>query len=338
MRHDPLPPFQSEATVGLDFKILDARLRREAAEHGLDLHSGHGRSTWIVLGTGEFGARKQGNGAVVYARAHERDWLFTLKEAVAHHVAAIAGAVPLDWSGPEQAGELPPNFSLARVASVRRLSAHFLRLRLEGQGLGRLARDMIHFRLVLPVAEGATEWPRLSETGQTVWPQELHRPAYTVAAIDPSAGWLETDIFIHSGGRICAFAAEAVTGTEIGLTGPGGGGIPQSDMLLIGGDETAYPALSRIIAAQAPDARITCHLFGATADYPFAGHPNLHLCHDPSGEARLARRLSTEGTHASRAWIATERARLQPLKQAVLAYLPKSHAHLAAYWNADSDR
>ncbi|WP_347137503.1 siderophore-interacting protein [Paracoccus sp. SSK6] len=48
----------------------------------------------------------------------------------------------------------------------------------------------------------------------------LHRPAYTVRHIDPAAGWLETDIFIHDGGRACDFAISAAPGTPVGLTGP----------------------------------------------------------------------------------------------------------------------
>ncbi|TBN42046.1 hypothetical protein EYE42_06520 [Paracoccus subflavus] len=53
------------------------------------------------------------------------------------------------WSSLDRPGALPPNFSLARVAGVTRLGADFLRLRLEGGDLGRFARDLIHFRLVL---------------------------------------------------------------------------------------------------------------------------------------------------------------------------------------------
>ncbi|SDE87530.1 NADPH-dependent ferric siderophore reductase, contains FAD-binding and SIP domains [Paracoccus isoporae] len=336
MRHDPLPPFQAEAPVGIGFAQLDAFLRSHAGEYGLEWHDGHGRSTWVKLGAGEFGARRSGEASIVYARAESPDWLHTLKEAVAYHVEENFGAaeIPLQWSGPEQAGQHPPNFSLARIRSVRCIGRNFLRLRLEGDRLERLDRDMIHFRLIPPHPDAPTQWPRLTATGQTQWPQELHRPAYTVAAIDAAAGWLDTDIFIHDGGRICAFAARAAVGTELGLTGPGGGGIPMAGRLLIGGDETAYPALGRIIAAQAPESRIDCHLFGAGADYPFPRHPGLTLSHTPSGEAALSARLQQDWPGAERVWIATEKARLQPLKQAVLAHLPKTMTHLAAYWSA----
>ena len=335
MRHTPAPQFQAEAPVAIAFEMLDQMLRDQAEQHGLALHSGHGRATWVTLGQGEYGARRQGDGAVVFARADSPDWLFTLKEAATFHVVGLGcvTAQALSWTGPDQAGAYPPNFSLGRVAWVRPLGADFLRMRIAARDITRLGRDMIHFRIVMPQANGVTEWPRLSSAGQAVWPQDLHRPAYTISAIDVDAGWLETDIFVHDGGRICDFANQTLAGTELGVMGPGGGGVPQAASLLIGGDETAYPALARIIAAQAPDAKIDCHLFGTSADYPFPAHPGLRLTHAPEGEADLAATLSG-GVEAEKVWIATERTRLQPLKQAILRQIPKDRAHLAAYWNA----
>ncbi|MBA4492656.1 siderophore-interacting protein [Paracoccus sp. S1E-3] len=336
MRHTPLPQFQAEAPVAIAFDVLDQMLRDQAEQHGLALHSGHGRSTWVEIGQGEYGARRQGDGVIVFARANSRDWLFTLKEAATAHVAALGcvTAQALNWTGPEQAGAFPPNFSLGRVAWVRPLGTDFLRMRIDAGDIARLGRDMIHFRIVLPQPDGPTEWPRLSETGQAIFPQDLHRPAYTVSAIDVDAGWLETDIFVHDGGRICDFASRTEAGTELGVMGPGGGGVPLAGRLLIGGDETAYPALARIIAAQAPEARIDCHLFGVSADYALPAHPGLRLTHSPAGEADLAATLTEIG--AEKVWIATEKGRLQPLKQAVLRHIPKDRSHLAAYWNASA--
>ncbi|WP_299365009.1 siderophore-interacting protein [uncultured Paracoccus sp.] len=331
MRHGAPPQFQAEAALALPFETLDAILRHEAEEHGLTLRSGHGRSTWLEIGGGEFGARQDGTGSLVYARAHSRDWLFTLQEAAVAHLDEHVPGHVLRWTGPEQAGAMPPNFSLARVAGVTRIGARFLRLRLEGSGVERLARDMIHFRIVLPRPDGDTRWPHLSETGQTVWPDDLHRPAYTVSAIDPATGWMETDVFVHEGGRTCGFATDALPGIQVGLIGPGGGGIPRTPHLVIGGDETAYPALSRIIAAQSLQTRIEVHLLGATEDYPFPDHPGRSLHHVPGGEGLLAEAL----VDADGYWFATEKSRLQPLKRAIHGRLgiAKQNAHLAAYWS-----
>lgn len=342
MREDILPEFQSEASVSMAFEHLDKLLQAEAAEHGLDIHSGHGRSTWIKLEQGEFGAKRSGEGTVLYARAHNRDWLFMLQDALVSHLAGIAPekAEDLRWSALDGEGAFPPPFSLARVDSVRQLSADFIRLRLRGDRLARLNEDMIHFRLVLPPAgDPDPQWPVVGPNGQTVWPggaKTLHRPAYTVSAINPAEGWMETDIFVHEGGRVCEWARSAQAGDVVGLNGPGGGGLPVGPHVLMGGDETAYPALARALAANDAQAQGECWLFGARADYPFPKHPGIRLIHSPAGEAVLADTLEAEGRVAEKIWLATEKSRLAPLKRAVFETLgvEKSRAHLAAYWIA----
>lgn len=343
MRHDPLPPYQSEAQLALlPFAAADALLRAEAAEHGLELHSGHGRSTWCKVEGGEFGARMGPEGSILYARAHSREMLFSLQEAIVAHLAEALpeAAAALRWSSIDRPGAHPPNFSLARVAGISPVGADFLRLRLEAPDLHRFARQIIHFRLILQPPDAARpQWPVIGENGQTLWPQgraALHRPAYTVRAIDAEAGWMETDIFVHAGGRVCAWAAEAAPGSQVGLTGPGGGGIPVAQSLLIAGDETAYPALARILAAQAPQASGECLLLGARDDYPLPAHPGIRVIHAPRGEAALADRLRREGCTAQQIWIATERNRLEPLKQAIARDpgIDRKRTHLAAYWTA----
>ncbi|MDQ1900481.1 siderophore-interacting protein [Paracoccus sp. WLY502] len=342
MRHDPLPPYQTQASLpDLPFAMIDTLIRAEAAEQGLDLHDGHGRSTWCKLPDGgEFGAKMGPTGSILYVRAHARDRLHDLCKTVTHRLVGHLPDLRPAWSSLDRPGAHPPNFSLARVAGVTRIAADFLRLRLEGGDMGRLSRDLIHFRLVLqPRGTTVPAWPVIGDDGRTVWPKgaaTLHRPAYTVRHIDPAAGWLDTDIFIHDGGRACDFAACAAPGTVVGLTGPGGGGIVQAGSLLIGGDETAYPALARTLEAAAADVRGECHLFGARSDYPLPDHPGIRIIHTPGGEAVLADRLRQEGTNARRIWLATERSRLAPLKTAILDDLriDKAQAHLAAYWSA----
>ena len=87
MRHDPLPPFQTEASLpGLSFAVMDTLIGAQAAEDGLDLHNGHGRSTWCKLPDGaEFGAKVGPTGSILFARAHTRDRLQDVVESVTHH-------------------------------------------------------------------------------------------------------------------------------------------------------------------------------------------------------------------------------------------------------------
>lgn len=344
MRHDPLPPYQTQASLpDLPFATLDALIRAEAAAQGLDLHDGHGRSTWCKLPDGdEFGARMGPTGSILYARAHSRDRLRDLLPQVQRHLERHLSGLAIDWLPLDRPGALPADFSLARVVGVTPIGGSFLRLRLEGAELARLARDLIHFRLALQPPDAVrAEWPRIGPEGQTLWPKgaaRLHRPVYTVRRIDPQAGWLDTDIFIHPDGRTCAFARSAAAGDRVGLSGPGGGGVVRGATLLIGGDESAYPALARIIEAAAPDTAGECHLFGNTADYPLPRHPGIRIVHAPLGEAALAERLRRDGTGAEAIWLATERARLEPLKAVITGDLAisRTRAHLAAYWSAQA--
>lgn len=347
MRTTPLPEHQSEALLPQqDFAPIEHLIRAEAAARGLDLHMGHGRSIWCTLGMGEFGARKRGEDVLVFARAHRAQDLVAMQQAITapltRHLPQIAAA--LRWPGATEAGQPPANFTLARLVEARPIGAAFWRVRLQSAGLQRFSGDdSLHFRLVLPQpADPAPEWPMLGNNGQVVWPKgdkALHRPVYTTRAIDAGAGWLDLDIFDHPGGRAIAWARSAAPGAPAGLLGPSGGGIPQAAKLLLAGDETAYPALARILEARAQTATGDVFLLGASADYPFPPAPGFRLHHLPQGGAALAQRLLTDPLPRDCfLWVGTARAGIEALKAAVFGQLrhDTDQTHLSAYW-ADKD-
>ncbi|AGT10277.1 siderophore-interacting protein [Paracoccus aminophilus] len=338
MRTTPLPEFQSETEArDRPFGPIETALRAEAAAHALDLHEGHGRSIWCELPEGEFGAKKRGEGTLFFARAHQPGDLPALQA----RLAALTDA-PLRWISPDDAGALPPNVSLATVESLRPIGAHFWRLRLRSTGLDRLAQsDSLHFRLLLPPkGEAAPDWPRIGANGQTVWPsgaKALHRPPYTTRAIDPAEGWIETDIFRHDGGRISDWAAQARPGETVGLAGPAGGGVPDAPELVLAGDETAYPAIARILEARAGQATGHVWLIGASHDYPLPrpeGFEITHLPGDPAALAEALRRLTPAPDRFF--WMAAERAVISALRTVVLDELgvDAKRTHLSAYWSA----
>lgn len=344
MRVTPLPEFQAEAMLpATDFARIDALLRAEARAHGLDLHEGHGRSVWCELDIGEFGAKKRGENVLVFARAHRPEALASLQDLIVRHLAGILPdkAAAMRWSSPADVGKPPANFSLVRVGKAQRIGRDFLRLRLHGPGLERLATaDSMHFRLLLPPeGDASPQWPHLAANGQTVWPggaKALHRPVYTVRATDPAAGWLDTDIFLHQGGRTTGWALSDPTGRQIGLFGPSGGGVPAAPRLLLAGDETAYPAMARIVAAR-PDAQGDVWLLGRSDDYPFPAHPGLTLHHQPGGAAALVQTLRDAPPPADAfLWMGAEKAGIAALRDLVLDEIghDRRQTHLAAYWSA----
>jgi len=197
-----------------------------------------------------------GDAAEVRLAARDPSAAQNLRDTLGHLLDSTATGLAAGLSWPDAGeGSLPPNFRLARVAGVSTLSPNFLRLRLEAEDIFFMARTGLHLRLLQPCDPGNPVWPRLSVTGRTVWPGPglLHMPAYTIRAIDPVAGWLDLDIYLHGNGPTCACARAARPGDRIGISGPGGGWLPQAGRLALGGDETALPVIARILAEAASD-------------------------------------------------------------------------------------
>lgn len=173
------------------------------------------------------------------------------------HIAGIADEAreAVAWDTVAE-GELAPNLVLARVISVRAISPAFLRVRVAGDALGRFASGGLHFRLLLPPAGRTPRWPRTATSGRSVWPDgedALHRPVYTTVA--QAGDWLDFDVFRHAGSPTCDWAAQAAQGEEVGLMGPGGGWCPEGTPLRVFGDETALPAVRRMLSLASGEVR-----------------------------------------------------------------------------------
>ncbi len=220
---------------GLTFEEIDSTLWRCWAQLG---------NIEIILGN---------EIATVRVIAESADRLQTLRDLIVQRIAALHPdlARSLVWSGGAASGVRPPNFRLVRVVETARIARSFVRVQLAGEKLENFARTALHFRLLLPAA-GATqiEWPTVGANGQTLWPEgelTLHRPVYTIRNIDAAAGYFDVDIFLHEGGRATEWVLAAVPGDEVGIMGPGGGWYPDAGWLLLAGDETALPAIARIL-------------------------------------------------------------------------------------------
>ncbi|CAM3573329.1 siderophore-interacting protein [Paracoccus nototheniae] len=145
-------------------------------------------------------------------------------------------------------GALAPGLSVMRVAAVIRRSPGFLRIRLQGPDAARFGQTSLHFRLLLPPPGRAPVWPRVAASGRTTWPagaDALHRPVYTVAA--QQGDWLEFDIFRHAGSPTCDWAMSGIEGSQVAIIGPGGDWCPEVPALSLFGDQTALPAIARML-------------------------------------------------------------------------------------------
>ncbi|MCM2504631.1 siderophore-interacting protein [Aureimonas altamirensis] len=278
--------------------LLDA-LCSHYSEHGQVTH-GDGTAR-IVVSFGE--ARLSVVDGALHAIAESRDetGLAYVKMGVTSHVLEFASqpAPTVRWQGDGVSGVQPPFFRVMQVVSSRRITPHMQRLTLSGQDIGRFAAGGLHIRLVFPPRGRVPVWPVMGEDGMPVWPQGEDRlvlRVYTIRAIDVAAGTLDVDMVLHPGADTpgASFAETAEPGDLVGMTGPGGGFLPQARRILLLGDETALPAMARILENAAPDASATAFIEvdGPAEEQPIAAACKadiryLHRLGAPAGTTRL---------------------------------------------------
>ena len=255
-------------------------------------------------------------------------------------------SVALDWQGGDlRSGGLPPNVRIARVVSRSRIGPGFVRLRLSAEDLADFALSGLHIRLIIPIGGGAPVWPRLNAKGRTVWPGDadgMHMPAYTIRAIDPGEGWLEVDVFLHGNGPTCRWAEEVEIGAEVGISGPGGGWMPPGRAWLMAGDETALPAIARILEAAPDDVCGEALIMVETARdiLPIKAPPGVGIrwLHRSAGDDLVAAMRAAPlpegpGRHI---WFAGEKSRAAEVRNwlRTSAGVDRKECYIAAYWTA----
>ena len=186
--------------------------------------------------------------------APSRSLLYFLKEAAALHVVQFdpLSADRIRWSDAEDADSQPVNLTQLTLRRSEEVLPGMIRLTLAGAEVGSLAGEGIHVKLMLPADRSrAPVWPTVGSNGVTKWPQgedRLHVRYFTIRHLRIDAGEVDIDVVQHKGGMISDWARDASPGEVIGVMGPGGGDFPEQHRgLLLSGDETALPAIARIL-------------------------------------------------------------------------------------------
>ncbi|WP_289155283.1 siderophore-interacting protein [uncultured Salipiger sp.] len=293
----------------------------------------------VVLSTGAGGL------SVVVSAASDLH-LYQIRESVAYlldHVFPEAGAA-LVWEGGTPETDVPPNFHLATVRSVARVGASFLRVEMACDGIEALSVGGMHFSLILPPEGRAPVWPHIDARGRTAWPEgedALHRAAYTFVELDAEAGRFTFDVYEHDGGRTTEWARHATPGTQVAVMGPGGGDFPAGDVLLMAGDETALPAIRRILARSAPTRRgkvlIELADAGNREDMPRPEGVEINWITRGRGES-LADLLLAEPKPEGDTfvWVAAEQGLVRTARAHFRKHwdLPRDRGYFSAYWSA----
>ena len=170
--------------------------------------------------------------------------------------ASVDGASP---AGPDLDGPVPDGLravDVLTVTAVTDVTPSVRRVLLTGHPDAVAAAGPTVNLLVPRVGDVEPRWPRIQRDGRIVWPQGSHGVAlrsYTARRQDPAAGELEIDFVLHGDGPAAAWAAAARPGALLAVAGAASLAERPARWLLLAGDETALPAISRLLAAAPPD-------------------------------------------------------------------------------------
>lgn len=245
---------QLSAQTRISDPAIRSAIERLRAEHGeFEIQTGAADRWELRLYYGWLSATLDGDAMLVRVAAVDETCLSYMKMTVAGHVAQHLGTVSgLRWQGDGLDAGTPVFFREITVVSSMRISPHMQRLRFSGHDLGRFTHGGLHMRLLLRSPGRRPVWPVVGADGLLVWPageDALTIRVYTIRAIDAASGWLDVDFVLHPGQDTPAavFAQNARAGDVIGMIGPGGGEAPAARTLLLVGDDTALPAIGRIL-------------------------------------------------------------------------------------------
>lgn len=217
----------------------------------------------LILGDVRTQFSSDGEATLVDIVAPDLEGLYFARMSVASHILEFAGENPplIAWTGDGSEIVRPPNFQILDVVGCRMVTPHMRRLTFSGENVARFAGlDALNLNLMIQHPDAQEpQWPRVRESGVIAWDQPELRPMmrkYTVRSVDCAAGTLDIDFVLHAdAGPGAGFAQMAEVGDRVGVVGPGGGGLVSADWYLFAGDETALPAIARMLESLPADAR-----------------------------------------------------------------------------------
>ncbi|EPL9569641.1 siderophore-interacting protein [Providencia rettgeri] len=126
----------------------------------------------------------------------------------------------------------------ATVSAVQSLTEKMRRITLSGDDVDKFLDDL---RAYEPASWVKVFFP---------WKDSLAGRAYTISGINKSNRTIDIDMVLHGDGPASRWAEDALIGDKLGFAGPCSGGfkpLPETGWLLLLGDETALPAMCRIL-------------------------------------------------------------------------------------------
>lgn len=242
------------------------------------------------------------------------------------------------------------------MAGVRRLSPHFVLVTLAGADLCHAAthREDQRVKLIFPAAGGLMDVGN-TEAESADWydawratpaARRGHLRTYTVRDVRPQDGELDVVMVRHGGGAACRWLDRAAVGDELILIGPdarsSGSGTGRdwepgtATELLLGGDETAAPAICSILEGLPAGGRATAFVEVPTAAdiLPFAPGSGVHLTWLPREGAAYGHRL----VPAIEDWMRVNSAAIEPSRATAPQSLAEVDVDTELLWDSPAVR
>ncbi len=202
--------------------------------------------------------------------------------------------------------------------------------------------------LVPRVGDRDPAWPAVARDGRVVWPQGSHGVSlrsYTARRQDPATGEVDVDFVRHGDGPAAAWAAAAQPGDVLGLASSAPLGERPAGWLLLAADETALPAVARILAAADPATRgvALLEVAGPAEEQPLPVPPGVEVRWLHRGDAEpgtvplLADAVAALDPPAGEevfAWVAAESAAVRAVRADLRGRwgLGRAQHHAIGYW------
>jgi NADPH-dependent ferric siderophore reductase len=338
----------SGTAVNVDAERLLDRFCSHFAEHVMVTRSAEGARLETVIGSADIALSPKR--LDIKLCCPTAAMLFTVRSMVAENLFQLCGGETLElaWSDGPQAPAVP-NFRMVTVIAAIDVTLHMRRVTVATDDAAHFASDGLHVRLLIPPKGRVPVWPHTQPDGRIHWPKgddALTIRAYTIRNIDCARGELDIDFVVHEdGGAGAAWALNARPGDIVGLIGPGGGGVPDTRDMILAGDETALPAIARIMAAMPAEARLRVFMEIASdseqQELPCAACHEITWFHRngrPAGTTGLLEKAVREAVAAAGpatfVWAACEQAEARAIRSFLktdLAY-DRDRFSIAAYW------
>ncbi|WP_421577750.1 DUF2218 domain-containing protein [Shinella sp. M31] len=271
---------------------------------------------------------------------------------LAEHLFYFAEDQPfeLTWSEPTSLSALP-NLHEVTVVSSEDVTPHMRRVIFSCADVSPFIGGDMHVRLLVPPKGKAPVWPGFREDGRIAWPEgedALLVRVYTIRAVDAGRGELWIDFLQHPAPGVATpgadFARDAQPGDVAALLGPGGGDLPSAESILFIGDESALPAIARIVAEMPAGTRMQAiiEVQDAAEEQPLPSNGMLDVrwLHRSTAtgslleEAKNAIATLDEGTFV---WAACEKDDIRAIRASLKARQhDRKKMYVAWYWEKAS--